>query len=175
MPRFKATLFAIAITAAFASTQCLAQSKTGATVTVSGITSVRDVDNPARQAFVRSGHCEVPAATSCNVNISVPADSMLVIETISVRGQGAAGTRLIAGVLHSFGNSGGTVYVPAAFVGTFSGTDISVGTQSVRLYAQPGSTVQAFGSLTNAVTGLFAVSISGHLVKCGAGDGCPTP
>jgi hypothetical protein len=160
MTKFKVALSVLAIAAAFVSTQAAA-AKGG-------------VDDPARQAFVQSGTCNVPAGTSCNVNISVPADSMLVIETISVRGQGAAGTRLIAGLTHRFG-AGGEVYVPAAFVGTFSGIDISVGTQLVRLYAEPGSTVQAFGGLTGGVTGIFSVSISGHLVSCGAGDGCPTP
>ena len=181
MLKFKATLSALAITAAFATTQALAQTKplnvtvtnTPLPVSLGGTTAIRDVDNPARQAVVTTDTCNMAAALVCENSFSVPANKMLVIETVSVRSVGTPGARLLAHV--SLGSAPANFAIPTVFAGNFGASDIDHGTLSARLYAAPGSTVRLIGTLTNVGTGAFVASISGYLVDCGTGAGCPAP
>jgi len=76
------------------------------------------------------------------------------------------------------GGSSATYFVALPLVGTNIGSAIDEfqTTQLVRAYGDPG-TDMLFLVSRNSGTGdaIATVSISGHLVDCGSGSGCPVP
>jgi len=130
-----------------------------------GFTPVRDVTNPALQPFAHSvnvGFSSNPFIDS----ILVPAGQRLVIETVSadaVLGSGEAVDFTIVAIT----NGVAVVYfLPVAFSGNFFGADRYSGTQAVRIYADPNSTVQLRAQKNNSsLPGGGTFSISGHFVN----------
>jgi hypothetical protein len=165
----------------------------GITNTSSSPISVRDVDNPAHNAV--QGFCQITALTagsnSCTVNLytqsssgsitTVPAGHELVIETVSSETGLATGIKPVTLGLSTElgGNTFGSISVPT-FTGHLTSPaalDQYASSQQLRLYADPGTSL-TWGVFTNGDPGSNSagiVVISGYLVKCGTGTGCPAP
>jgi len=117
----------------------------------------QDVDQPARNpyhAFCNSNYDGFGNA-QCNVNTPVPANMELVIQTVTVKGDGTpANQGASIGVLGGFG-----VFVPVIPQGAYWGN-----TLSATMYADPGTTpvCSSGGGQTNA---FFDCAISGYLVS----------
>ena len=153
------------------------------TVGISGNTAtnpllVRDMDNPARMPYTDALSVAIGNGSSGNTfNFAmVPSGKLLVIEFVSIQA-GMPSMQRAFGQIETDATGTTQIYqIPLAFVGTFTGTDELVGGQQVRLYAR-GGTTPAFNFARNSTTGsapAFA-AISGYLVNCGAGTGCPIP
>lgn len=140
---------------------------------------VRDVDDPARQRFQASNVCEFAAGQErCFIDLSVPSGKLLVIETISAHVFVQPGKRGKAAVDVAQGGDDVTYPLPLLNEGTFGLGDGFAGLHLVRLYADPGSTVTFFMDRSATATTIVesaSASVSGYLVECGVGTGCPIP
>jgi len=139
-----------------------------------------DRDNPARQPVI--GACDFPNVIPpggfmlCTVLLStggsqllttVPAGQELVIETVTGFADMPTGTIPIRFDLDTTvsGASTGFFFVPQKVGAENSGVDDFIVSQQVRLYADPGTTVQ-FQFLPNTNLQISAgIKISGYLVK----------
>lgn len=135
-----------------------------------------DVENPARHPFEQQVECNLdPGNSSCEVDVVVPSDRALAIETITARTFVPIGQRAV--VLSTVPGSGVAHYISLHHQGTFvSGqSDALSGTHPVRLYAGPGTSLRFIVSRNDNIgSGIFQVSVSGHLVDCDADPGCST-
>lgn len=141
---------------------------------------IRDVDSPAHNPFAQYLSCAIdPGQETCTAQFTVPTGKALVIETISaIFGvpQGELGW-----VQLNFLTKGGdmTVALPGTLIGTLGPFTSYAVTQPVRLYVDPGSGVIAhFFVLPPVPANQFPtlrIWVSGYLVSCGAGTGCPMP
>lgn len=131
---------------------------------------VRDVDNPARSSLEEVFNCLVPdGQDSCAVvPFIVPADKILVIETVSARAIITAGQRPVVNLATSQPAAAGTrqYSLPLTLVASNDGNDILGTTQQVRVYARPGGSldfgIRRFGGTSGGAEFLFTVS--GYLV-----------
>lgn len=130
---------------------------------------VRDVDNPARQPVQAHASCDGTGATGCSTSIFVvPPGKRLVIEYASMQAGIPAGQVALFEIQTIAGGASGSVEhsfpLSAPSVSGFGGGLTAVG-QQVRVYADPGITVNVSGR-RNIVAGdaRFSFSISGHLV-----------
>jgi hypothetical protein len=159
----------------FPSAQQVSFSNTGTTPLY-----IRDVDNPAHTPFLGTLFCLVPAGSvSCDASFSVPSGSELVIESVSARADLASGERAVVELnVTTNGVTSLFIEIPLTFQITSSGIDTYTANQPVRLYADPGTSpaLHAFLSGTSS-TGVenFRITVSGYLVSCGSGTGCPLP
>jgi hypothetical protein len=146
---------------------------------------IRDVDNAVRQTVQGFSECGGSGSTCGGPLYLVPIGKLLVLETLTTSMQVPTGGKALVTL---------TINDPAVFKtelffltlesqGTFTGNsgspaDFFTGTHLVRIYAGPGSTV-SFNSQTNVSNSTAVidstVSISGYLVNCGSGSGCPLP
>ena len=153
---------------------------TGASVPVTGTVGlsgnsaaapllVRDVDNPARHPYHDSSGSQCVEVTTCFVSFVVPANKLLVIESVAVESDVPTGQKVEVHIDSSFG-------LPVDFQGTFTSFDTYLGAFSGRLYKNPGATINVRAD-RNSTTSFFnlGADISGYLVDCGAGSGCPLP
>ena len=145
---------------------------------------VSDVDNAVRQTVQGFSSCGGEPAPGCSSPLfTVPSGKLLVIETLTASMQVPTGQK----ALLTLTVQDPAVLKPELFFltlepqGTFTGSfaspaDFFAGTHLVRLYAGPGSTV-SFEGQQNGSPGAVeeTVSISGYLVNCGPGSGCPLP
>jgi hypothetical protein len=145
---------------------------------------VSDVDNAVRQTVQGFSNCGAEPAPGCSTQLFiVPSGKLLVIETLTASMQVPTGQKALLTL---------TVQDPAVpkpeffFLtlepqGTFTGSsaspsDFFAGTHLVRLYAGAGSTVSFEGKQNGSAGAVeVTVSISGYLVNCGSGSGCPLP
>ncbi len=144
---------------------------------------VREVDNPGRHAFQRSLSCDdAPGAPAeCFTFFTVPASQLLVIETVTAKARVIAGEKLILRVHTTVGPETGRFhYIKLVLHGTDGfGSSVFIAAESVRLYADPSSAVSVtlqnvdFGG--GSIVRLDDFVLSGYLVDCGAGSGCPLP
>lgn len=147
---------------------------------------VRDVDNSARNRYNPNGFLSVNLAAgqqfACGVGFfHVPAGKRLVIEYVSGRGSADPGQNLELEIFvpAQEGVAGALSYdfLPAKQGPNVDATrDLFVLSQPTRLYAAAGNIqfcLSRGGGTSN--TASFAVSVSGHLVDCGMGGGCPIP
>lgn len=141
----------------------------------------RDVDKPAHNPFTAQAGCSaVPIVNSCaNAAISVPSGNELVIEAISIIALEATPQQdqLYATIEVT---TNGTTHFDALLLplaGAFNGYSTYPVTQSVHLYADGGTSILLGGYQTGTGGGgaTFTFSLSGYLVKCGSGSGCPVP
>ena len=126
---------------------------------------VRDVDNPARQPVHTNVFCIANSTLGCDETIyTVPAGKRLVIEYASMLaeipvGQVASWTisTFVGGRLerHRFPQTPPSV--------AFHNVNATESGQQVRIYADPGTNVNA-GGIPNSGSGPFTFIISGHLV-----------
>ena len=146
------------------------------------IVPARDVDNPARHPFAREVSCSIASGSkNCSTSFAVDAGKELVIETISAHAAIPIGGRAF-GIIST--TTGGTnlssVQLPMTFQASYAGTvDEYVGTQSLRLYADPGSAVNLEGAEQPVGSATFVFDVSGYTVDCGSGgtinNPCPLP
>lgn len=98
------------------------------------------------------------------ISFTIPKGKHLVIETVSVNVDVTSGNSIYAQVDYTTGGIGGNVFLPLAYSYTESGYDTYVATASVRVYADPGSTVRLSTSSPTGSTGTDFLSVSGYLV-----------
>lgn len=133
-------------------------------------TLVRDVDNPARSSFEEIFNCVVPdGQDSCGVvPFIVPADKILVIETVSARAIITAGQQPVVNLVTSQPAAAVThqYSLPLTLVASNDGNDMLGTTQQVRVYARPGGSldfgIRRFGGTSGGAE--FLLTISGYLV-----------
>jgi len=129
---------------------------------------MRDADNPARQPFATE--CDVQYA-SLGCTVTVPADKRLVIETVTatlVLPQGGKPLNFFISTVASGVNNANHALV-AHFMGRGGGViknDYYAISESIRLYAAPGSTVLLEGQTTTVppATESDILTISGYFV-----------
>lgn len=136
---------------------------------VQGTVSVKDVDQPALQPFadLKSLSFDDGEAQKFINFDPVPAGKRLVIETVTVRTQAAAGQ---VWDVHMFVTTNGAPVAHTLGLTTFQtlgDIDIRTATLPVRLYADAGSEVRVFGHRNYSTFGLAGVNvtISGHYVN----------
>ncbi|MGH9795177.1 MAG: hypothetical protein ACRD5G_10415 [Candidatus Acidiferrales bacterium] len=132
-------------------------------------------ENPARQPFEQFLECNLdPGELSCSVDVTAPSGRLLVVETITGRATVPGGQS--ASMLASNQSTGVAHGIELQAQGLFLTGERLVGTHPVRLYLTPNATLRLFLSRSDHTgSGIFQTSISGHLVNCGAGPGCPIP
>ncbi|MGH9777052.1 MAG: hypothetical protein ACRD5I_01450 [Candidatus Acidiferrales bacterium] len=139
---------------------------------------VRDVENPAHSVFKAALACTISINEGiCLDTFSVPGNKLLVIETLSVITNSPAGSTPRATL--EFQPPSGPAeehFLPPLQLWHSSGVDNHVLLSSVRLYAEPGSAVffRLFRDPQPQVT-LGGMKVTGYLVECGPGSGCPIP
>jgi hypothetical protein len=140
---------------------------------------VRDVDNPARHRYQNQVILQNDANGGGELQFFVPANQLLVIETVSVlfnlpSGEKPGDTFLALDELQE--PAGARYELPFLSMITTGGRDYYRTTLPVRLYADPGSSIRC-DVQRDSTTGTFNfyLTVSGYLVDCGAGSGCPLP
>lgn len=135
----------------------------GPSVTVANPTSspvpTADVNEPALQPFQATLFPHSPNSNEATDTFAVPAGKRLVIEYYSSQPQdlsgGAAGMVLTT-------TAGGTFVQYIVYVNANTTNQVN---QITRIYADPGSTVEAFAFNANANSCAGFVTVSGHLVN----------
>jgi hypothetical protein len=79
---------------------------------------------------------------SCFINFTVPSGRLLVIETVSFEVFTPPGQRAVEDIFIAQDGVDGIFFYAVPLAGTFFGNDIQTGTSSVKLYADPGTTVK---------------------------------
>jgi hypothetical protein len=142
---------------------------------------VSDVDNPAHNSII--GLCGVSGGTgSCNLftetvpgTTTVPAGSELVIDSVS--GTFFVPTGSVPNLVEVGAQMGGApyaVYFTPVLQGTSAGNSYYTVSQATTIFCDASTGVSMYVEAQNATgpaTGQF--TLTGHLVKCGAGTGCP--
>jgi hypothetical protein len=187
MKRGKIVVFAVAFLAIALMASILVNHPVGAAGPPSGLDvqvlnnplTVRDAENPGRHAFQALAFCSAaPTITGCHVDFAVPANQLLVIETVSASINMPEGQSGNSNIQTHTTSLGALFHLPLQLEGNNGSGFVFYGTtQSVRLYANPGTTVTATMNRLGGSTGTAAAgaSISGYLIDCGAGTGCPLP
>ncbi len=138
---------------------------------------VRDVEYHGRQFFREAVNCTAfPGDFFSQVRFLVPADKLLVIKTVSVGANVPSGRRAATScVVESFPPSFAYT-VSLQHLQSFSTTDSFGALEQVRLYAGPGEQVRlVFFRDQVANSAIGSMTVSGYLVDCGPGPGCPIP
>jgi hypothetical protein len=139
----------------------------------------RDLDNPARHRFQINGNCITSAVepSGCDIPFTVPSGKLLVIESVSVEAATPIGLQARASIRVVQDGAGIPYFFPLQLQGTFPAHDEFHGMEPVRLYADPGSTVTVAVEFSSSSIGNASGygAISGYLVDCGSGSGCPMP
>jgi hypothetical protein len=141
---------------------------------------IRDVDGAAHNRYTYNNSCNVPtdgSVNGCNVQFTVPSGFELVVETVTVEaglnpGEKGIGRMIVNATLsQAFGAD--FILSPVLNNGAFAST------QLLRAYADPGAIVLFEGTVKELPTSggpvSFSFSLSGYLVACGTGAGCPVP
>jgi hypothetical protein len=137
--------------------------------TVQGTVSVKDVDQPARAPFADLKSISMDDGESQDFTEfdPVPAGKRLVIETVTVRTQAAAGQ--IWDVVLFVRTNGVTIAHTLALstFQTLGDIDIRTATLPVRLYADAGSQPKVFAHRQYGTVGLAGVdtTVSGYFVS----------
>jgi hypothetical protein len=147
------------------------------------VADVRDVENPARRPFQATAGCTIdPGKIFCANTFVVPANKLLVVETVSGFVTVPPGQTAYHSLNTSHEPSNDvSFFMPATFVAN-DGTNLRFAvTQSMRAYAFPGTRVVGIGSRSAPLigSGSAITTISGYLVDCGPPTslvpGCPLP
>jgi hypothetical protein len=141
-----------------------------------------DVENSAHHPFGKELSCSIPDGSKiCTVSFTVDSGKELVIETASGIGTIPTGGKGFALISATTGGSNlSAVQLPFTFQASYGGTvDTYVGTQSFRLYADPGSTITLEGEEQPVGSATFTFDLSGYTVACGSmgtlTNPCPLP
>jgi hypothetical protein len=130
--------------------------------------NVRDVDNPALQPFQRNLVVLIPPGQNNAVDqYSVPAGKRLVIEFTSTSVTAPTGMKLWVRLQTFTGGVFSNYNLTSTLLANTAGTDFSVGSQTTRIYADPGSIVTLVVNVLGATAGPNTgaeVDLSGHFV-----------
>lgn len=145
---------------------------------------VRDADHPGRHSFQAScsNLLSAPGQLDCVLSKTVPPNRLLVIETVTAGFAFSAGGMPASLAVET--TTSGLVAehqlvsfpVATAIQTVYGPVDSLTVSESVRLYADAGSTVTVKVVPARVVPHASIYStISGYLVECGAGPDCPLP
>jgi hypothetical protein len=130
----------------------------------------RDTDQPARSPFRKNWQLSIQGTDRAGDVLTVPQGFRLVIETFTAKVQVPVGERVLIEFTSTVTSNGtplvSTTYIPVLPQGTFSGADIFVANQPMKIYVDPtGNTLSLLVFKTTSNGSAFAdVSISGYLV-----------
>jgi hypothetical protein len=138
---------------------------------------VRDVEQTGRQSFRAAVSCLAdPGISFCNETLSIPDGKLLVIETISVSVRVPAGQQPNAEIGVGDGVSFLTFVLPLQKIVTGLPDDEYGALAAVRLYVAPGEQILLTADRSpSAGSARVLMKLSGYLVDCGTGPGCPVP
>lgn len=138
---------------------------------------VRDVDGPAHHPFAAADVCQSSPGFSCSDSaISVPSGTELVIETVGVSVTTASGLRPVVAFAATTNGTSAQFPLPLTFRGTTNGIDEYAIVQSMRVYADGGTSLIVGGRVDGgSASADFGFQFSGYLVSCNSsGQGiCP--
>lgn len=134
---------------------------------------VRDVENPAREPFSASLNCSNTISNGCAGSVSVPAGKRMVVEFVSGRVSVGSGNELTSVLIVTGGKEHFLLAHKSPATPT-SGTRFDV-SQPLRLYSDPGGDVSLHVEISGIGASTLIGRISGYLVDCGPGTGCPIP
>ncbi len=134
---------------------------------------VRDVENPAREPFSASLNCSNTTTNTCAGSISVLAGKRMVVEFVSGRVSVGSGNELTSVFIVTGGKEHFLLAHKSPATPT-SGTRFDV-SQPLRLYSDPGGDVSLHVEISGIGASTLIGRISGYLVDCGPGTGCPIP
>ena len=97
-------------------------------------------------------------------SFTTPAGKHLVIETVSVTVAVTTGNPLFVQMDYTSGGTTGLLYLPIVYSFTGSGYDTYVATVSVRVYADPSSSVALVAYSPTGTVGTTFLTVSGYLV-----------
>jgi hypothetical protein len=144
-----------------------------------GPVQVRDVDNPARHRYQNQVILQDDPNGGGELKITAPANQLLVIETVSALFNLPSGQKpgdVFLAIDEMGANAGARYELPFLSIITTGGRDYYRTTLPVRLYADPGTSIRCDVQRDRTVgTFNFYLNVSGYLVDCGAGSGCPLP
>jgi len=132
-------------------------------------TIIRDQDNPARHPFTTSCNGAFTGTLATCSTFPIPAGQEVVIETISFGASGDPGnSALEVSVTTTAASVGGFHIMPTIFDDNLGQPIFSsfAAVQSVRLYADPGSSIECAGLTKNKNLAniAFGCQISGYFV-----------
>jgi hypothetical protein len=138
---------------------------------------VRDVEQTGRQSFRAPVFCRAdPGISFCNETLPIPAGKLLVIETISASVRVPTGQQ--PNVEIGVGGTPGflTFVLPLQKILTGPSNDEYTALAAVRLYVTPGEEILLTADRSpSAGSATALMKLSGYLVDCGTGSGCPVP
>jgi len=138
---------------------------------------VQDVLKLTRTPFQASGTCSMTGIEgACEVKFMVPASKLLVIETVSLDINMQPGQKADALMVAQLGGKLARYFFLPQLQLSANGLDFFTVLQTVRVYADPGTTVSIFGE-RNAAGGDAGTeaAISGYLVDCSTAGSCNLP
>ena len=140
-------------------------------VTVNGTALVRNVDDPARNAFAVFREYDVPSGSADQTFFvaTVPAGKRLVIETVETGTNVPSGQSVIFNLNTSLNSQTITHLIAVAAQGNIPTIgDTWVGTHAVRWYTDSGADVTVRLRRSSSAGGAFiGVTLSGYLVDLG--------
>ena len=133
-----------------------------------GFTPVREVDNPVRNPYQQAFFVFMAAGESgMDVDLApVPAGKRLVIEYVSIRARLASDQTLFMVLGTTAGGAGANHSIPVSQTfATFINSFRVVGGETLRIYADPGTTPFLSVDRNNTVGGMDGiVTVSGYYV-----------
>jgi hypothetical protein len=126
---------------------------------------VADAENPARQAVQQEIDINVPAGGGDTKQITIPKGRIFVLETVSINVQATTGT--IEGVAIAVndqlitGGLGAATYL----LSIPPNTSLFLGSQALRLYAQPETPLTVTFVVSDKGGGRCIVALSGYYVN----------
>jgi hypothetical protein len=143
--------------------------KPAVTIDSSAPVNVHDVDNPALQPFQRILDVLIPPGQGTATDqFVVPAGKRLVIEFTSTNVTAPTGMKLWVRLQALSGGVFVSYNMTSTLLSNTAGTDFSVGSETTRIYADPGSNVTLVVSVLGGTAGSNTgaeVDLSGHFVN----------
>ena len=152
-------------------------SPAGNVVRVGGVVSVSDADNPARQpaeVLIATGFTSGSLVITPNgcifvsgtcIGGTVPPGKRLVIESAGADVRLPSGQKALVSVFIGRTTGGISHPIPVTGHGTFAGQDVFHGSQALRMYADPGTTISAVVQRdSSSGDGSATVTFSGYFV-----------
>jgi hypothetical protein len=141
---------------------------------------IRDVEHPTRQAFYTELQCELnDGAATCRhpFEVQPPRGKRLLIRTICITAAVPVGQVVLTFIHFRLDDSPTPVHpLTVSRQGTFGDRDLFVGTHLVEISADGGEPLEVGVTRSGtAGNGFGRMAVSGYLVDCGPGPGCPVP
>lgn len=119
----------------------------------------------ARQPFKTSGALFSSCSSSCLVALAnVPMGKRLVIEYVTASVVAANGEHVLLFVNTTAGGVGGLRPLPLKSQGTFGGDEQFIASENVKMFADPGTSIEAKILVDNSTIVQYVVTLDGYLV-----------